>query len=293
MTAHLIHVGFPKTGTNFLRRWFRAHPQLAFEDGGIAGFRNVYGIASQDATPREGVLCRVTSQESLVVPHPYVGMTDIEWPFKYDPTTARLRACETMASIFPNAQILLLTRGFRSMIISSYSQGVRSGGALPLERLLATSKSENAWNYDATIALYARAFGTQNVIVMPYELLRDDADLFVRTLEDRLGLVHAGIATDRVNRSLSPVELYWYPRMTRVVRSLPIGSRLKRVYLRGTFANRFRLPIALLQKISPGVPVTADAIPESVVATFRGMADSLCGNPFYARYANDYLFTAE
>src|SRR5262249_37217403 len=42
MTGHLIHIGYPKTGSNFLRAWFAQHPQLAYADGGIAGFLDAY-----------------------------------------------------------------------------------------------------------------------------------------------------------------------------------------------------------------------------------------------------------
>jgi len=36
----LIHIGDPKSVSNALRRWFGAHLQLAFVDGGLAGFRD-------------------------------------------------------------------------------------------------------------------------------------------------------------------------------------------------------------------------------------------------------------
>src|SRR6185436_17922767 len=143
--------------------------------------------------------------------------------------------------------------GFRSMCLSSYSQYVRSGGENTFEQLLADARTAGPWDYDALIRLYAAAFGEGHVIVMPYELLRDDGEAFTRALEARLGLSqHRAIAADRINPSLSPVEMYWYPRLTRAVRALPIGRPLRSLYLRGAFANRLRLPIAILQRLRPG-----------------------------------------
>jgi hypothetical protein len=197
-----------------------------------------------------------------------------------------------LAELFPNALVLIVTRGFRAMILSSYSQYVRSGGDVDLADLIAmnTNLSQlDPWNYDALIDLYTRAFGEANVIVMPYELLREDAGAFTRSLETRLGLAHLEMKADRVNASLSAVEMYWYPRFTRAVRALPIGSRLRRLYHRGAFANRFRRPIDMLQRVRPGRPVTADAIPDEIVNAYRGKAERLRANPLYAPYAADYL----
>lgn len=290
MTGHLIHAGYPKTGSNFLRRWFKAHPQLAYQEGGIAGWRMVYDISRQSAQPAQGALYRVTSSESLLSPHRSVGDSYVDYSNIRQMADAQREACELMAAIFPNAHVLMVTRGFRSMLFSSYSQFVRTGGDFSIQEMLALSnRAEMPWNYDAVIAMYARAFGDEKVIVMPYELLRDDPSAFTRAIEDRLGLAHFEGPRDRVNTALSPVELLWYPRLTRFVRRLPIGFRLKRMYVRGVFGNRFRLPIAMLQRLRPGTPVTADAVPDDVLRSFRGMAESLRGNPLYAPYARDYF----
>ncbi len=32
----LLHIGCPKTGTTYLKRWFEAHPQLLFVHDGMA-----------------------------------------------------------------------------------------------------------------------------------------------------------------------------------------------------------------------------------------------------------------
>lgn len=121
------------------------------------------------------------------------------------------------------------------------------------------------------------------------ELLRDDSAAFIRALESRLGLASFAVPPGRVNTSLSPTELAWYPRLTRIVRRLPIGARLKRLYLRGVFANHLRRPIAVLQRIRPSRAVVADTISDELLNAWRGKAESLRANPLYALYAADYL----
>jgi len=45
------------------------------------------------------------------------------------------------------------------------------------------------YDFDYLIELYSDAFGEQNVIVAPYELLRDDQSAFLGILESKLGIV--------------------------------------------------------------------------------------------------------
>ena len=296
MTRHLLHVGYPKTGSTFLQRWFEAHPQLAYVEGGIAGFRDVYSIAADNAVAHDAPLYRVTSAEVLSAPIPDAGKPVIEYQrvFNLQMATAQLQVCATLASLFANATVLIVTRGFRSMILSTLSQYVRTGGDVDLLQMVRTAHEQRdprwveSWDYDTLIAAYRSAFGAENVFVMPYELLRDDADAFLRTLASRLGIDAVPAGRERVNESLSPVELYWYPRLTRFMRRVPT-SRLLRKYVDAALHNRLRRPIAVLQRLRPGTPFTAEAIPDGLVELFRGRAESLRGNPLYAPYAADYL----
>lgn len=293
MTGHLLHVGFPKTGSNFLRRWFREHPQLAYSEGGIAGYHDVYEIAREGVAPRPDVRYHVTSSESFTAPHRQTGQELYSSYDPLDPAVGQENVCALLASLFPGAYVLIVTRGFRSMIFSSFSQYVRSGAGVPLEEFVTQPLIDRPWDYDRVIGMYRSAFGADQVLVMPYELLRDDVDRFVRTLEERLGLAHFAAASGRLNTALSPAEMYWYPRLSRAVQKLPIGSRLKRTFLRGISRNRFRPAIAVLQRLRPGTPVTADAIPERLIAAYRAKAHTLRENPLYAPYAREYYGSDE
>jgi hypothetical protein len=289
MLGHLLHIGFPKTGSKFLQRWFDAHPQLNHREGAIAGYGNVYEIVERAVAPPDGVLYHVTSSEGFTAPLRVPGSRIISYDEPSDLRRARENTCRSLAALFPAAHVLILTRGFRSMLVSSFSQYVRIGGDVPLEQVFTDPATEHAWDYDDVVRMYRNAFGADKLLVMPYELLRDDAERFLRTLEERLGLAHFAFPSDPVNTSLSSVEMYWYPRITRAVCRLPIGTRLKRMYLHGTSHNKFGRLIAMLQRIRPGVPITDDAIPEQVIAALRGKARTLCDDPLYAPYAHEYL----
>lgn len=286
--GHLIHVGFPKTGSNFLRRWFRDHPQIAYSEGGIAGYSDAYEIARHAAARPVVRRYHVTSCESFAAPHQDAGKQYYGLADPVDPAIGQENACALLADLFPNARVLIVTRGFRSMIFSSFSQYIRTGADVSIEEFVNDPLILRPWDYDRVIGMYQRAFGMDQVLVMPYELLRDDAERFVRTLERRLGLSHLAPTADRLNAALSPAELYWYPRLTRIVRRLPIGTRLKRAFLRGIFAGRPRPAIALLQRLRPGAAATPDAIPESLIESYRARALTLRDNPLFAAYAREY-----
>jgi hypothetical protein len=296
MTGHLIHIGYPKTGSNFLRGWFRQHPQLDYAEGGIAGFRDVYSIVRHGAGGPRGTLYRVTSAEGLATPHTSFGkpVTEHDTAWQRPMQESQAATCTILSELFPGAKVLIVTRGFRSAVFSMFSQFTRTAGRGDFATFCANLESVipergDGWDYCWLIALYVRAFGAENVIVMPWELLRDDVDRFVRTLEGRLGLEHLAPSRGRVNTSLSAEELYWYPRITGLVRRLS-SKRLFRLYARAAFVNRFRLPIRILQRIRPGTPVTAADVPASLLAAYRGRADCLRDDALYAPYAADYLF---
>lgn len=297
MTRHLLHIGYPKAGSTFLQRWFEQHPQLAYREGGIAGFSSVYAIAREAASGGEEPLYRVTSTEGLSLPTLDAGHTivDFEQRRATDIRAAQLRACTLLHELFPGAVVLIITRGFRSMILSTYSQFVRSGGHLDLDELLALTSGEGfarvaPWDYDALITAYRSTFGEENVIVMPYELLRDDTAAFTKILAERLGIDALPGNAARVNESLSPAEMYWYPRFTKLVMSL----RSRRVYglfvTKVTFLNRLRRGIRVLEKLRPAHRVTDAMIADDVIEPLRGHAETLRGNPLYSGYARDYLF---
>lgn len=94
------------------------HPQLAHTYGGIGGFRDMHAIAREGTTRRE-VLYRVTSNEEFSSPRADAGRVAIDFNHPRELTLAlsQERVCSMLSALFPNATILIVTRGFRSMIL--------------------------------------------------------------------------------------------------------------------------------------------------------------------------------
>lgn len=307
MTRHLLHIGFPKAGSTFLQAWFERHPELRFVDGGLGGFRNVFELAR----PSAGA-CKyfVTSREDLTAPREGAGESPFGVAFEWMTHAERMRehraaVCASLKALFPGSLVLIVTRGFMGSVRSGYSQYVRMGGHLGPFSTSYGDVREDALNYisafydfDHVIGLYAGAFGEENVIVLPYELLRDDEARFLATLESRLGLSHVDIRLGRLNPSLSPEELYWYPVISRAVSSAAsmLGAaghrRVYGWYVGKTLDNRLSPLVRLLSRLRPGRRVTAADFPEEMLDGCKGKASRLEGDPLYAPYAAEYLWDA-
>lgn len=143
MSGHLLHVGYPKAGSTYLQRWFEAHPQLAYRDAGIAGFRDVYEIARAGARGEADPLYRVTSTESLSLPTADSGAVVIDYKQRRstDMIAAQLRVCQMLAKLFPGAVVLVVTRGYAALFLSTYSQFIRSGGSADLSDQIAGART--------------------------------------------------------------------------------------------------------------------------------------------------------
>lgn len=304
MTRHLIHVGYPKSGSTFLQRWFERHPLLHYAEGGVAGFRNVYQMCHTDRTPYR---YHVTSCEGLSTPHDRMGAFRMHGVGEVSDAVSGIKdrqaeVCDRLSTLYPGSYILVVTRGFREMVFSGYSQYVRTGGRMSRDEVYESIAERlfidehHSYDFDYLIGLYEEAFGAENVIVLPYELLRDDQRRFMRVLEDRLGLEHVELNVGRVNPSLAPEELYWYPVISRGVSA--VASRLGPTrsgkvygwYARKTYDNRLRPLISLLSRMRPGRKVTAEDFPCEILDHCVGKAERLRDDPLYAPYAREYLW---
>jgi hypothetical protein len=293
--GHLIHIGYAKAGSTFLQDWFAAHPELAYAKGGFAGYSTVWDLARQAAVPSRRVAWRVTSSEALTAPSRRTGVgghRNGDWVIAPE---ARRTVCSLLAQLFPDARILLVTRGFRSVYLSGYSQYVRMGGRGdfdPTGRNGLAEGLEGHWNYDELIRIYEAAFDGR-VTVLPYELLQDDPARFVAALQSELGLTEPGPIPGRVNPSLPAGALRWYPRLTRLVESVPVRGRardrLLNAWLRQTRDDRLAPLVRLLERVHPEPPIDTSQVADELLETMRGQAEALRGRALFTPYAAEYL----
>ncbi|MDY6936578.1 MAG: hypothetical protein SWY16_02840 [Cyanobacteriota bacterium] len=198
----LIHVGYPKAASTWLQN-------IVFQDED-AGFYAPWGLASGPATDQfvlanafsfsadaarkvfeEGLktaaernLVPVLSQETLVgsqIRGRYWGK----------------EAADRMHSVFPDARILIILREQKSMILSSYREHIKKGGLNKIERFIGVENRKPGFGpmcrldfleYDILISYYQNQFGSENVLVLPFELLKKNRLDFLQKIGFFVGI---------------------------------------------------------------------------------------------------------
>ena len=293
----LLHVGFPKAASKYLQAWFAAHPQLGYAHSGLSGFRTVFDLATEAARP-SGCRYRVTSCECFVAPNQDYSDVGRAAPTLTFPPDAPAAACAMLRELFPAATVLIVTRGFREILYATYAELIRNGALFSTDddffRFIDRHSTAGAspFDFNRVINLYREAFGADQVIVRPYERLREDPAAFIAALEQRLGLDRFEFRPDRIHAGPTPAELYWYPRVTRMVRWLPDRLGWVRPYRRYASAltrDRLRWLARVLPRPRPGAVPGPEAIPESLLERFRGASELLRGLPEYRGLEAEYL----
>jgi Sulfotransferase domain len=310
--GHLIHIGGPKTGSTFLQEWFRQNPYMHYAPGGVAGFYNVYQIPQFAAQNAGGAFHYfATSDESLATPYEATGAAHAHG--EDTQAAAQLNVCSTLQSIFPNGKILYVTRGYKSFLASGYSQYVRDGGTQSLRAMngyfLMTmqqagpdGKDGGALDYTFIVKNYQAAFGKDNFMVLPYELLRDDSRKFISIIEQWLDIPHFEASIGKLNTSLSPTELYWYPRISAKVTKISgrLGkkahSKIYAFYAKRVFNNKLSRTIKFLNWLKPGRTFSESDVSSEVLDYIKShnavrYAAIFRDNPLYASYLQDYLLS--
>ncbi len=196
----LVHIGLHKTGTTWLQQHFFSCEAYGFWsplEAGASAKERVKAVGRMflrdgrgrliadevfDATRlRERLsayrvpdgLCAVTSAQRLSG-HPLSNGFD------------RAAICRRIKDVFPNARILMVIREQRAMILSSYMQYLHRGGRHSLRFCVNPPWDHRLpvpdlqfWKYDRLIAMYQQAFGPENVLVLPYEMLRDRPQQYI------------------------------------------------------------------------------------------------------------------
>lgn len=192
----LVHIGYHKTGTNWLQEELFADPATGYRwldkrladhpvhrlirtrplDFDAAGVRVAFEPRLADA--RAAGLLPVISFGRLSG-HPYSGGYDSK------------EIADRLRQVFPEASILIVIREQRSMVLSTYKQYVKAGGAMSVEQFLRPARKQG-WRvpgfefghfaYDRLIAYYRSLFGSEAVLVLPYERFVRDGRGFVEAI---------------------------------------------------------------------------------------------------------------
>jgi Sulfotransferase family len=189
----LVHVGYHKTGSRWLRFLFFGNPRTGFgwvdKTGPNHPVRRLVG-----ARPLEFDAEAIRAEFSPLLERieadglaPVVSFERFSGnPFSggYDSK----EIADRLASVFPGSKVLMVVREQRSMIVSTYKQYVREGGALSPTKFMTppTSRSMRIpwfdfrhFEYDHLLAYYRSLFGPEAVLALTYEQFVADPRTFV------------------------------------------------------------------------------------------------------------------
>jgi len=213
-TNLLIHIGFHKTGSSWLQK-------KVFVDKGL-GFSSVHPIHRREIV-HDFILPDVFDYDSDLTRdryNPYLAAAkagDFTSVISHERLSGypsgggydRRLVAERLHETFPDARILMVLREQRSVIEAMYSQHITDGGTGTVKRYLQTPEPAlgrrphfrlSFYEYDKLIAYYQKLFGADQVLALPFEMLRDASDDFLGEIQRFCGLpVRTVPLSDAVN----------------------------------------------------------------------------------------------
>jgi hypothetical protein len=185
----LLHVGFQKTGSTWLQRRLFCSSEAGFaaacsDDALKKHIIKPHDLVFDANACREWFEPRIRAVEErgLVPVLSAERLTGDAHLRGHDSG----RIADRLASVFPDAKVLMVIREQRGMILATYKQYVSAGGLLRLQDYLGPNRGMYQWPfelvqfaYDRLIARYLERFGEENVLVLPLELFRREPHDFV------------------------------------------------------------------------------------------------------------------
>jgi len=212
LLSPLIHIGYHKTGTSWLQKRLFDQPGKGFINitktpdskndkklsiitifpyNFIFGAENNILSLNEFSPERVRGLLEKYNLEDSGVPvisderlsgHPDSGGFDSE------------KICLRLSQVFDSPKIFMVIREQKSLILSCYSQLFAKGGTLSLKDYICkpgkgrTPKfNKRFFMFNHLISLYQEVFGKKNVLVLPYEMFRDEPAQFLERLESFSG----------------------------------------------------------------------------------------------------------
>jgi hypothetical protein len=294
----LIHIGYHKAGSSWLQQhlfdresagfgWLgksARNPVRRFVDDDPLDF-DAAALRAElgpllDRQRRRGLL-PVVSMERLSG-HPFSGGYDCK------------EIADRLVAVLPEGRVLVVVREQRSMIVSTYKQYVRAGGAAGPEQFLDPPRSKSRrvpwfdaryFEYDRLLRHYVALFGSERVLCLPFEQFVSDGPAFVGAIVRFAGTAPGDGALDglpfdnRSNRAPSTVGT----ERRRLRNKLGVRSELNPTPVFGPKAFATIPPELLERAIRPRAGA------EELDRRLRETVDAFVGD----RYAESNRRTAE
>ncbi len=197
----LIHIGYHKTGTSFLQRYlFFCDPPDQFfapwtvmTGEAVEHFVLTHPARFDAAAVRAEFESRLTNDSQSLVS--VISHQDLCGYALYGRYYGH-EVAERLHQTFPTAKILITIREQKSFLRSLFSQYVRQEGEWPIETFIGTGDEPPGYapicrldhlEYDLLANRYVQLFGADQVLVLPYEVLKSDPIKFQQCIFEFAG----------------------------------------------------------------------------------------------------------
>jgi len=178
-------------------------------------------------------------------------------------------AARRIKAVYPDALIVITIRAQPQVISASYVQYVRGGGTMGVRDYLGSASrmhgalrhqykasrfSFEHFEYDRLITFYDRLFGSDSVIVLLYETLRNTPSDFLAELQRRTGLAIdlEAVCYEHRNASFGPVTITLGRILNRFT-ARSVANKHYLINLPGYYRPRGKL-LNLLGRLEGGAP---------------------------------------
>ncbi|MBK9161524.1 MAG: sulfotransferase [Nitrosomonadales bacterium] len=248
MTRNVIHIGFPKTGTTTLQKWyFSTHPEFAYlgQTNIPADLRKWFELdvlcKSEMEYEREPVirafrekrdqLMQADPGKTFVFSHE--ALTYYTEAFRVDMAEMARR----VKDIFGEARIVITIRSQDTMLCSLYQQAVQGGAFVSLDSYLGFYRDQYyasilpVLKYVPVIQCYERLFGKGNVHVQCFEEFVSHPEDFFSRLSEFCGVKNMAISCPHENAGLTGLGVQ-LQRVANRVCPYDLGAHLLRPPIR-------------------------------------------------------------
>lgn len=292
----LLHIGYVKSGSTYLQEWFASHPAMYYRPKAIAGFYDTESFSFYAEVQKPMHQYYVLSSEDLSVWKSKGSIINILKPPSFDYRHYQAKLAKTLHSVFPQGKVLIVTRGYSTLLSSMYAEYLKGGGILTFDDMQRTFAKYFAafLDYNHVVELYRKQFGAENVVVLPFEMLRDNPASFLKKIEDELGINERyAFKADKVNAAMEWKVLDAYRRVSsavyRLTKFLPEKMQGGVFYMYSKALNK-KEPIWLMKALASNAD--ADSMlygKDELLNLLRGKASVLKDEEIYQPYLNDYL----
>ena len=218
----IVHIGYHRTGTSFLQKnifpqcqqhVFHGHPEML-----EFGLVDVAWKADRSINYEKLIEVYQSKKKYFISFESFIGPL-VEGSTLIDLIPLRFQRIFGKKAV----KILITIRKQDKWLKSYYAQWVASGGGLNFMQFMTNGFKNhrfdlNALNYLMTYESYKAVFGAENILVLPYELMKENQAYFLKLLNDFSGenfqtVEQKGAA---LNRSLSGYQLSWMRFLNRI-----------------------------------------------------------------------------